>query len=268
MSWHKKWCNVSTAYGLFNGHLGTIDGWLSCTEMSWDVTNQTDYFSGHYQCYGLNVQAVCDPDLLFLYTCIGAPGKTNDIRAFGWCQKLHEWLEALPEDYFISGDNAYPLSRRLLVPFSGGEAWLEHNRTYNFYLSQLRIRIEMAFGLLTTKWWRLRMALNCSTLKNCKIVLVCTKLHNYCIRMKQLRGDGEGYVGSFAGETVQPGSYGIVGMNDGGNRINTFGYMNSNPADPTEYSSLVADFSCRNAILAEIEGRVLRRPSRNRVRNG
>jgi hypothetical protein len=29
-----------------NGFLGAIDGWLPCVEMSYDVPNQVDYFSG------------------------------------------------------------------------------------------------------------------------------------------------------------------------------------------------------------------------------
>ena len=54
----ERWGNCSTAFGLMNNHLGALDGWLQRTEMPWDVSNQTDYFSGHYQCYGLNVQAM------------------------------------------------------------------------------------------------------------------------------------------------------------------------------------------------------------------
>jgi hypothetical protein len=61
-----KWVRVLLAYQLMNGFLGAIDGWLPRTEMPYDVSNQVNYFSGHYQCYGLNVQAVCDPDLIFL----------------------------------------------------------------------------------------------------------------------------------------------------------------------------------------------------------
>ena len=147
-----KWSSISTIFGLFNNTLGAIDGWLPQTEMPGDVTNQTDYFSGHYQCYGLNIQAMCDPNLIFLYVAIAAPGKVNDIRAFHGCQTLIDWLKALLEQYFILGDNAYPLYCKILVLFSGSEYYAEHNRTFNFYLSQLRIRIEMAFGRLTTKW--------------------------------------------------------------------------------------------------------------------
>ena len=66
---------------------------------------------GTISAYGLNVQAMCGPDLEFLYVAVVAPGRTNDIRAYGWCENLHRWLESLPEQYFISADNAYPISR-------------------------------------------------------------------------------------------------------------------------------------------------------------
>jgi hypothetical protein len=78
-------------------------------------------FSGHYQCYGLNIQAMCDPDLIFLFWGVAAPGKVNDVRAFLRCDVLIEWLQKLPPEFFIGGDNPYSLSRGILIPFSGAE---------------------------------------------------------------------------------------------------------------------------------------------------
>ena len=102
----QKWSDVSTA-DLFKYNLGCLE-WLPWTDMPKDVPpNQTDYFSGqqHYQCYGLNVQAMCDPDLLFLYVAVAAPGKVNDIPVFGGrCTNLLDWLEALPPQYYIMTD--------------------------------------------------------------------------------------------------------------------------------------------------------------------
>ena len=60
----QRWLDVSTCpQQLFWGHIGAIDGWFPRTEMPRGVSNQADYFSGHYQAYGLNIQAMCDPDL-------------------------------------------------------------------------------------------------------------------------------------------------------------------------------------------------------------
>jgi hypothetical protein len=132
-----KWQEISTAFGLLNGFLSAIDGWLPHTKRSSGVDNPANYFSGHYQCYGLNVQAMCDPNLLFLIYKIAVPGKVNDVREYDRCTDLLQWLEDLPYEYFIGVDNAYPLSRRVLIPFSSGEVHNETNWTYNFYLSQL-----------------------------------------------------------------------------------------------------------------------------------
>jgi len=55
---------------------------------------------------------------------------------------LRKWLGALSPDYFIAGDNAYPLLSTVLIPFNGANVRDEINDAYNFYLSQLRIRID------------------------------------------------------------------------------------------------------------------------------
>ena len=113
-----EWEGVSTGGNVLSGHLGALDGWLPRTEAPRDVNNQGDYWSGHYQCFGLNCQALCDPDLLYMFFCVSAPGKCNDNRAFGRCKGLKEWLAALPDEYFVGGDNAYTVTRKLLTPFT------------------------------------------------------------------------------------------------------------------------------------------------------
>ena len=233
----ERWAEVSTVFQLFNGYLGSLDGWLPRTEMPFDVNNQTDYFSGHYQCYGINIQAMCDPDLVFLFASAAAPGKVNDNRAFKRCGNLVQWLDDLPDKYFIGGDNAYPLSRKLLIPFNGAEANNEHHRTYNFYLSQLRVRIEMAFGLLTTKWRILRTTLRRSCANNTKMILLCMKLHNFCIRMKQRDGWKLGKLAQSRANLAVLGGIdrqlggcidrelGVIDREECDDRCNRFGYM-------------------------------------------
>jgi hypothetical protein len=112
----RRWEDLSTSSGIMRGHLAALDGWLADTDMPKDVSNQSDYFSGHYKCYGLNVQAVVGPNLEFLFICVAGPGKTSDTRAFGRCSDLIEWLEALPDEFFISADNGYIISRKVLTP--------------------------------------------------------------------------------------------------------------------------------------------------------
>ena len=141
----QQWLDVSTCpQGLYWGHIGAIDGWFPWTEMPRGVSNQANYFSRHYVAYGLNIQAMCDPNLVFMYVAVAGPGRINDSRAFSCCTGLIEWFETLPDWCLVLADNAYPLTTKMLVPHNVTELMSEYHRTYNFYLLQLRIRIEMA----------------------------------------------------------------------------------------------------------------------------
>ena len=82
---------------------------------------------------------MCDPDLVFMYVAVAGTEKINDSRAFSRCTGLIEWFETLSDWCFVSADNAYPLTQKMLVPHNAAELLSEYHRTYNFYLLQLRI---------------------------------------------------------------------------------------------------------------------------------
>ena len=92
------------------------------------------------------------------------------------------------------------------------------------------MQIEIAFGLLTTKWRILQRRLTYKNKKNAKIISVATKLHNVCIRMKQK--DIRRRVGIIANPRYNRVSYGIEPLT--GSQNNGLGY---NPVcsedDPT-----------------------------------
>ena len=54
---------------------------------------------------------------------------------------------------------------------------------YNFYYSQLRMRIDCAFGILTKRWAIQRSAIpvGVTVAKTVALALVLAKLHIYCI---------------------------------------------------------------------------------------
>eukprot|EP00970_Alexandrium_tamarense_P017966 scaffold12964_cov117-Alexandrium_tamarense.AAC.1 len=54
---------------------------------------------------------------------------------------------------------------------------------YNYFHSQLRIRIECAFGMFVQRWGMLRTAIPCnvSVPKTISLVLALAKLHNFCL---------------------------------------------------------------------------------------
>ncbi len=73
------------------------------------------------------------------------------------------------------------------------------------------------------------MKLNYSTQKNAQIIHICTKLHNYVIRIAQADGDEYDMVGSFCRDTVNPLAHGIVPLNVDG-RVSEFGYLAVKPS--------------------------------------
>jgi hypothetical protein len=168
---------------------GVIDGCVACLDgMLLQIQTPTAaetghvklYFSGHYQTYGINVQAACDAHCRFVFASLAAPGGTNDIVAFRKTSLLQK-ITSLPIGKYVIGDNAYVCSENLLTPFSGQQRLESAKDSYNFYLSQLRIRIEMTFGRSVNKWGLFKRPLQIR-LKNVGIVFMCaTRLHNFCI---------------------------------------------------------------------------------------
>ena len=59
--------------------------------------------------YGLNVQAVVDSNLKFLFFGVVGPGSMNDNRSYKRCG-LDEVIDNLSQGYYILGYAAYSLS--------------------------------------------------------------------------------------------------------------------------------------------------------------
>ena len=66
--------------------------------------------------------------------------------------KLHEIIENFVVGYHIAADNAYIATEHMLTSHSGKQKKDPKKDCFNFYLSQFRIRIEQAFGMLVNKF--------------------------------------------------------------------------------------------------------------------
>ncbi len=151
--------------------------------------NVTSFFSGHYQCYGLNVQAVCDHECRFTYIAIAVPGGQPDITAFRRLG-LMDNLRLLPLGFYLIVDNAYPPSEWLLPVFGGAERLNVDNDNVNYYLSQCRIRIEMTFGMMVQKWAIFQRPLRVDLEHTGVLLETVARLHNFCINQR-IRSAGD-----------------------------------------------------------------------------
>jgi len=110
--------------GAVDGCIGAFDGWLLKihTPAKNAVGNIRSYFSGHYQCYRLNVQAICNHNSQFLYIAVLGPGVMCDNVAYKQKVKgasLHDLIKSLPAGYYMVADAAYTPTE-CLDPIVGG----------------------------------------------------------------------------------------------------------------------------------------------------
>ncbi len=174
--------------GLHQTCIGALDGALIETKSPTkkETKRPNDYRSGHKKQIGLNVQAICDAKLRFMSLSCRCPGKTNDWMAY-LRATMSTQIDNLPPLYYIVGDAAYVTSEHLLVPYPGTNLD-QREDAYNFYLSQLMIRIEQAFALLVGRWGIFWRPLQVPLHHQPTLILATCKLHNFCIDEREACG--------------------------------------------------------------------------------
>lgn len=171
--------------GLFEWCTGAVDGLaikIQCPS-STKYQNQCHYYSGNKKLYCLNMQACCDAQYKFIAVSCKHVGSTNDGSAFA--TGLQQICDQQVFPYHWNGDNAYSASRTMMVPIMG--ASLTHlEDAFNFYHSQVRIRIECTFGIFVRRWGILWKPLRFDVPKCAAVVQACCRLHNFCIDNRSL----------------------------------------------------------------------------------
>lgn len=189
---HKKQKQIARLFGEKSGAgfqccAGAIDGILIWTHKPMEKDcEEAGCVDGKFHCgrkgkYGLNCQAVCNVRGRFLDLSILYPGSTSDCLAFEG-MSLYERLESglLHKSLCLFGDNAYLNAKYMATPYTSATGVKD---SYNFFHSQLRIRIECAFGMLTQRWGILRCMIpkNITLKRTVALVMCLARLHNYCI---------------------------------------------------------------------------------------
>ncbi|KAK6493811.1 protein ANTAGONIST OF LIKE HETEROCHROMATIN PROTEIN 1-like isoform X1 [Huso huso] len=133
--------------------------------------------------YSVNLTAFCNNTARFIHINVGYPGSWHDAHVFRMTEVARLLLEnlqsLLPGDLHITGDTAYPLSQFLMTPFrDNGHLTVEQKR-YNQRHSSARMVIERAFGLLKTRFRRLK-GLHMHNLLSLAVTACCI-LHNICL---------------------------------------------------------------------------------------
>jgi len=165
------------------------------------------FFSGRKHKFGLNMQAICDADCHFLEFWIANPASASDYISFITSEFYNRKLQKsnfLARGLVLFGDNAYVSSDFMATPYKSARRGSKDD--YNFFHLQLRIRIEMAFGMLTQRWGILRKALPAKIrlLKQIAITGACVRLHNFCLDLGKAQENLDDQVHQSYDNTIVP----------------------------------------------------------------
>jgi hypothetical protein len=137
----------------------------------------------------MNLQAVCDSQCRFLDISIKCGGASSDLLAFeNW--SLRAKLESpgfLADGLCLFGDNAYVNRLSMATPYPCvSNKFTSGMDAYNFYHSQLRIKIECSFGILVQRFGFLRKkAPQQHTMSKVMSIVSCLcRIHNWLINEK------------------------------------------------------------------------------------
>lgn len=152
-----------------------------------------DYYNRLKQ-YSIVLQGVADATYRFIDISVGYPGSIHDARIMRM-SKLYrnivqgKWLYSGPQKDIegvevgplLVGDSAYPLTSWLLTPFRQTPTLTEEHTAFNKSLSQARVTIEQAFGILKGRWRILLKPLEEGVENAIYTTTACCVLHNICI---------------------------------------------------------------------------------------
>lgn len=161
------------------------------------------YYYNYKGAHSIVLLALVDAYYKFLYVDVGINGRISDGGVF--CESsLQNAIDTnrlnLPNDeclpgttvkvpYVIVGDDAFPLSKRLMKPFPQ-RGLSKDKRIFNYRLLRARRVVENAFGILSNRFRIMRSTINLSPEKAEIITLTCCVLHNF------LATKNKNYIGS------------------------------------------------------------------------
>nr|XP_027217109.1 protein ALP1-like [Penaeus vannamei] len=166
----------------FPGVVGVIGG----TQIGIPVpTKFVDDYKNRDNITSMQLQAVCDSNLQFMDITTGWPGSVHNARVFR-NSPLQALLQKgnLPYLYHIIGDETYPLTSYLIVPYEDKEDLTDVQKTFNACHAFTQCTIERAFELLKHKFRRLKYLDMELVEKVPEIIAATCVLHNYILKVE------------------------------------------------------------------------------------
>ena len=178
--------DIMASFEEFNGLprcLGAIDG----THIPIKAPqNHPEQYINRKNFHSMQLQTVCDNEMVFTDVYCGWPGAVHDARVLR-NSPLHQAAEFLPNDTFpgesyLIGDCAYPLKTWLITGFKENGNLSGRQRRFNYKLSSKRMVIERCIGLLKGRFRKLRVEMDIDRVEDLPVIIVAACcLHNICL---------------------------------------------------------------------------------------
>ncbi|CAH2092639.1 unnamed protein product [Euphydryas editha] len=142
-----------------------------CAEIGEEFRNRKGYPT-------INVQAVCDSELMLMNVGTWWPGSAHDATIFNMSELKIQLETGMYGNKWLLGDSAYPLKPYLLTPLLNPESRGEE--LYNESWIRSRNCIERTFGVWKRRFPVVALTMRLS-LQNAHAVIIATAvLHNIC----------------------------------------------------------------------------------------
>lgn len=171
--------NIAENFYKIAGFPGII-GALDCTHIRIESPGgeQAELFRNRKGYFSINVQAVCDADLIIRDIVARWPGSVHDMTIFN-----DSILRARLENnefrhYILLGDNGYACKRYLLTPLLNPISPSEIR--YNNSQIKTRNTIERTFGVLKRRFPCLSIGMRIKVEKTLEVIVATSVLHNIC----------------------------------------------------------------------------------------
>ena len=135
--------------------------------------------------HSLNIQLVCDSQMVFISVVAKFPGRAHDSFIFEQsflCEKLRQHL--VPSGGWLLGDSGYPLRSYLLTPVLNPSTQAE--MSYNAAHARTRSIIERVIGLLKARFRCIGQASGYIRVRKMfrviNIIQAAIVLHNICVK--------------------------------------------------------------------------------------
>ncbi|XP_015749673.1 PREDICTED: putative nuclease HARBI1 [Acropora digitifera] len=184
--------------GGFPGVVGAIDG--SLIQIRAPEENPESYIC-RKKYHALQLQVVCDDNMMLLDAFTGWPGSVHDSRVLRNSLLFRSADQKFNGETHLLGDGGYPLLTVypnvkgswdlfnmccflflwLITPFRDNGHLTDDQRKFNKTLSSLRQVIERTIGLLKGRWRKLLHIDHLDVTHATKLVMAACVMHNFCI---------------------------------------------------------------------------------------